>query len=660
MNKGEDDKTDDGFCQELPAGYEADPNQEMVQECCPNVNKQLLVNKFWYFFFFGANGSLMPYLILYFKQLGLTPSQVGIVSGLKPFISFVCSPFWGYLADKTGKTKFIYIISILAYGGGYVGYSFAPSKHVCTFNTNLSETHAQVGSTHIHRRNTKTSSTEDLNSLQLNQINKRDLLGLDNYFRRKLIPDRKKRLPMYTNIRNQTARRQKIETYGPTYHHMLYPAENEFSLFQSPASLQILTLAEEKVTNDTSHTIVPVEATRIFSGESILEEPPNKESWIEAVRHPNSPWTVCAAAKVNAIDSINFQAREKPDNLDHIFSFLLIITLVATIFSCPLITIVDTATIRKLKETLETHLYGKQRLWGSFAWGIFSFSIGAILSLLPLCGTKHNEVNYFPAFYIFASLLVVAMLIGLKLKFDNVPAEDITATTPTCSRTQKILEGLKLLKDPIYFYFIVTSFYIGMTMSIIKTFLFWHLKDLGAPQILFSIIAAVNCCAEVFVYYFSSLFIKRVGHIRVIYIALICYSLRLFYYGLLKKPWYVLAAEPLSGITTAAAWSTMTSYVGLNANSESVTTMQGILHGVHWGLGHGCGELLGGFMVSWVGAAMTFNLFGVATIIELLFFVLLNSLNSRKVAAAEATATEATEATETVESCTDESKTNQK
>lgn len=94
---------------------------------------------------------------------------------------------------------------------------------------------------------------------------------------------------------------------------------------------------------------------------------------------------------------------------------------------------------------------------------------------------------------------------------------------------------------------------------------------------LFSIISAVNCVAEVFVYFVSSTFIRRIGHIRVLYTALVCYSLRLFYYGLLTNPWYVLAAEPLSGITTAAAWASMTSFVGLNANLESVTTLQGIL-----------------------------------------------------------------------------------
>lgn len=56
----------------------------------------------------------------------------------------------------------------------------------------------------------------------------------------------------------------------------------------------------------------------------------------------------------------------------------------------------------------------------------------------------------------------------------------------------------------------------------------------------------------------------------------------------------------------------------------------GILHGVHWGLGHGIGELIGGFMVSKLGAAATFNIFGVLTLLHLLIFWLINNYSKRR------------------------------
>lgn len=61
----------------------------------------------------------------------------------------------------------------------------------------------------------------------------------------------------------------------------------------------------------------------------------------------------------------------------------------------------------------------------------------------------------------------------------------------------------------------------------------------------------------------------------------------------------------------------------------SSSLLTGILHGIHWGLGHGVGELIGGFMVSSIGAAATFNIFGVLTLLHLLIFWLINNY-SRK------------------------------
>lgn len=101
-----------------------DDDEEIVQECrlVKDINRELLPPKLFYFFFFAANGTLVPYLILFFKQIGLSPSQVGIVIGFKPFISFICSPLWGYIADKTNKTRLIFVISLIAYVSGYFAY----------------------------------------------------------------------------------------------------------------------------------------------------------------------------------------------------------------------------------------------------------------------------------------------------------------------------------------------------------------------------------------------------------------------------------------------------------------------------------------------------------------------------------------------------------
>ena len=135
--------------------------------------------------------------------------------------------------------------------------------------------------------------------------------------------------------------------------------------------------------------------------------------------------------------------------------------------------------------------------------------------------------------------------------------------------------GLRQLVKSKHIMFFATAFYVGITMGLIKVFLFWHLKDLGGTQLLFSIMSAINSTAEVLVYFLSSKLIASIGYMRVIYLGLVCYSLRLFSYALIRNPWYVLTVEPLSGVTTAGVWAAMMTYVGHNSVDGATVTMQG-------------------------------------------------------------------------------------
>lgn len=64
------------------------------------VDQELLTVKTFYFFFYSAFGSLFPLMGVYFKQMGMNPSQCGLLIGSRPFVEFLAAPFWGGLADR--------------------------------------------------------------------------------------------------------------------------------------------------------------------------------------------------------------------------------------------------------------------------------------------------------------------------------------------------------------------------------------------------------------------------------------------------------------------------------------------------------------------------------------------------------------------------------
>lgn len=260
-----------------------------------------------------------------------------------------------------------------------------------------------------------------------------------------------------------------------------------------------------------------------------------------------------------------------------------------------------------------------------------------------LLAAQEKDVNYYPCFAMYVVFNIIALVVGSRFEFgkNGKPNNKETGGDPkttednarqsketTGSGNRGIIAGLMLLTRPRHAMFLITAFYVGITMGFIRVFLFWHLKDLGGTQILFSIMTAINCVAEVTLYFLSTKLISFLGTVRVLYLGLTCYAIRLFYYAFVTNPWTVLPVELLSGITTAAVWAAMMSYVGTHSVEGASVTLQGILHGVHWGLGHGSGELIGGMLISSFGAPTAFSIFGSLCLILMGVYILVNRLTN--------------------------------
>lgn len=101
-------------------GKNAEPNggakrKDHVDLFCTQVHHDLLVSKLFYFFFYGAFGSLFPLISIYFKQLGMNATQAGVLVGIRPFVEFASAPFWGRFADRFRKGKILLLFSVFCW-----------------------------------------------------------------------------------------------------------------------------------------------------------------------------------------------------------------------------------------------------------------------------------------------------------------------------------------------------------------------------------------------------------------------------------------------------------------------------------------------------------------------------------------------------------------
>ncbi|MCD6286540.1 MAG: MFS transporter [Anaerolineae bacterium] len=71
----------------------------------------MLTARLFYFLFFAGMASLMPYFAMHFQHRGMTGTQVGILTGLLPFVGMITAPLWSALADTTRRHKAVLLLT---------------------------------------------------------------------------------------------------------------------------------------------------------------------------------------------------------------------------------------------------------------------------------------------------------------------------------------------------------------------------------------------------------------------------------------------------------------------------------------------------------------------------------------------------------------------
>lgn len=66
----------------------------------------------FYFLYFAALACLAPFLVLFYQELGLSGTQIGILTGIAPLITLVGGPFWSGVADTNHRHKWVMSIGL--------------------------------------------------------------------------------------------------------------------------------------------------------------------------------------------------------------------------------------------------------------------------------------------------------------------------------------------------------------------------------------------------------------------------------------------------------------------------------------------------------------------------------------------------------------------
>jgi MFS family permease len=172
--------------------------------------------------------------------------------------------------------------------------------------------------------------------------------------------------------------------------------------------------------------------------------------------------------------------------------------------------------------------------------------------------------------------------------------------------------------------FLFVIWFMGIGVGIVFTFLFWHLQDLGGTPALYGFASVINHMSELIAYFFVHQLVAKFGHVKLFYAGLFGNFVRFVYVSLLTEPYWILPFEFIQGVTHALVWATATSFFAQSVPEDLRPTAQGMLQAIHFGLGRGCGAIIGGLLITWFGCKVTFCLYGLLCLFAMAGYIAIN------------------------------------
>ncbi|EDW00917.1 major facilitator superfamily domain-containing protein 6 [Drosophila grimshawi] len=573
------------------------------------TEQELIPVKSFYFFFYAAFGSLFPLMGVYFKQMGMNPGQCGILVGMRPFVEFLSAPFWGSYADRCRQGKKLLLASLACWVLFTIPLSFIrPEAINCIERRNATD----FVLTYTRTKRDTSAMYEPISQLDQDP----DSSMLDDEVQSEEGHSRRKRSlllpridagisPVHINFVSNYDNKHHRDYVTPIFSSMVYRTpdiQKAFFLlllviligefFSAPA----ITLADSAVITLLGEDADKYGHQRMFG---------------------SLGWGISMFLVGIALDhSTSFSnhpcgAGNKEKNYNICFSIFSVL-MTCAIISAAKITFkyepVDESQQQMQAQFVDPNKKAEEDSMNQLAaqLNLPSLAVGSGSAASGACAGG-----------------VSSFIAGGHQAQPHIGAESkvFAQTAKEMPEWMTVLTHFKDLKTAS---FLFVAWFMGFGIGLIFTFLFWHLQDYGGTPTLFGVASVINHVSEIFAYFFSFRLITQIGHVKVLCLGLIGNVLRFLYISYLTNPWMVLPFELMQGITHAAVWAASCSYIAHNTPKHLRSSGQGVLQGIHHGLGRGCGAIIGGMFVTYYGTTATFRWYGIACLFVLGLFIFIN------------------------------------
>lgn len=522
-----------------------------------DIKRALALSSAFSFLCCCARACLLPFLTLYFRQLGLTPAMTGIVMGTKRLITLVWSPAAGVLAKRYNKRRVVIACSLAGSAAVPLVMLLIPPVNVQTWTRtcNVSDPSSRQG------LNLLTGSTGPATSST--RIQTTLVLQVGVTVPENTSPD---------------------ATPTPAVVSASF-SQSKSSPQQKNASLVVSGSHEEPafVTNHVTDSVV----TRVRNERSEFKSGSEEELGEKTTEGEKDEGGFDLLGSLKAMDT------------QHQLFFLILITVaVWECASAPLEWTADDGLYEYLDYADASDRYTSTGVWSLLGTACGVGGVGLLVSQLSclIAGqTPRSAVHFFCYAGVAALALPAAMHLPLYLNKKR-------------NRANGHLKAAQLVRgSPRALLCAVSALLVGVAGSAVDDFLLWQMQDHGSGELHMGLSLALAQLSQACFPLLAGRVSKLLRPGRALAVGAASLGVQCVYYSFLWGPWAALPAQVLSFFSSGAlSWAVKVQCedVATPGAERSLRRVYGALS-LH--LGGGLGSIAGGLVVQRFGLTWLFR-----------------------------------------------------
>ncbi|XP_075759587.1 major facilitator superfamily domain-containing protein 6-like isoform X2 [Pelodiscus sinensis] len=511
-----------------------------------DVNKALAVASLFHFLYSAGNACVIPFLTLYFRQLGLTAPLVGIIIGIKHLISSLWAPLCSYFTRSHSKRKVLITGSLLCSVGTGLLLTLVPplSKDVMYKYCNIS----QQSSSFANAVEVPDLRLNNPSAVHPSTVTNKEMVSAETLrpSTNVLVTSAKPLISsafqeMFTFTDAWEKNDEGIGEVGTTADYYSNRPSGKIAssvnvINQMIQELETLTSNETPIPRFKKETKTPeiglnvngnpeknlsVGGTAEFSLFQTNQHPISGASYVS--ENLSSRWEKVQDVDLELLQGFNFLDREH-----QIFLMVLGAVVFWELLAAPLEWMVDDSLYEYLDFVDATDRYGKLWIWSYLgaSGGVCGVTI-FVDQLNCFLSAKISRLSVH--FYGYAVLITLTLLTSVFLPIH------VSKKTEHVNKTVKALnligsDGRTILSA-------VTVFLTGVIGSTVQNFLFWQMQDQGSSEIYMGLSVAIGLIAEILLYTCKSKLLRALSSSGTVALSLSCLSAQLLYYSFIWNAW---------------------------------------------------------------------------------------------------------------------------